>query len=262
MKYTIKELEKILPSITDENDPLIQLCLQDHRKGVQALIKKWQRERERKIAEQKRLEQMTVYEQNARKQGFSVIAGVDEAGRGPLAGPVVAAAVIMPEDTLITEVNDSKKLTQKKREELYSMITERAITHGIGIVGTDEIDRLNIYEATKKAMNIAVNGLSHVPDYLLIDAVELHTPFAGEVLVKGDAKSYSIACASIIAKVYRDRLMTEYGKRYPEYGFEKNMGYGTKEHILAIKKYGVTPIHRKSFSPVKEILDRYANITE
>lgn len=257
---TIKEIEILLQSISEENDPFIKECLQDDRKGVQNLVKRWKKKHEAMLKERQRLEKMMVYEQNARKQGFRVIAGIDEVGRGPLAGPVVAASVILPEDVYIPGINDSKKLSKIKREQLSEEIQRKALAVGIGVVDADVIDEINIYQATKKAMNIAVHQLSTFPDYLLIDAMEIDVPITQCSLIKGDARSISIASASIVAKVYRDRLMAEYSKKYPEYHFEKNMGYGTVEHIQALQKFGPTPIHRKTFAPVKQMCNNILTI--
>jgi len=182
------------------------------------------------------------------------IAGVDEAGRGPLAGPVVAAAVIFDNDFFLKEVNDSKKLTEKAREEIFPEIINNAMAYGTGIVWQNEIDRINILQATLKAMKIAVSKLSATPDLILIDG---NKTFFSEIktqpVIKGDSKSFAIAAASIIAKVTRDRIMLEASGKFPEYGWERNKGYGTKQHIAAIKKYGITPYHRKSF--LSRILD-------
>ena len=171
MVYSIKQIEEIIKTITDENDPFIKKCLHDERKGVQKLVKRWQKEQERKKQEQIRLEKLTIYEREARRQGFHHIAGIDEVGRGPLAGPVVSAAVILPENFFIPGIDDSKKLTAKKRDELYGKIMDHAVAVGIGIVEAEEIDKLNILKATKKAMNMAINELSVFPDYILVDAV-------------------------------------------------------------------------------------------
>lgn len=255
MAYTIKQIEEKLQQITDENDSFIKECSLDERKGVQVLLEKWKKTKEKEKIERARFAEMTKYEQEARKQGFSLIAGIDEVGRGPLAGPIVASAVILPENIFIPGLNDSKKLSFKKREELYEQIYQSAISVGIGVVSPEEIDRLNIYEATKKAMLDALQQLTPFPDYLLIDAMELVTPIPQRSIIKGDANSMSIASASIIAKVYRDRLMLDYHKQYPQYRFDKNMGYGTKDHLEALEKYGPTPIHRKSFSPIKEMVE-------
>lgn len=177
------------------------------------------------------------------------IAGIDEAGRGPLAGPVVCACVIMPldEDKLIDGINDSKKLTEKKREELYDKIIERAIAYSIVEVDERTIDRINILNATKHGMKRALDGLKVKPDIVLIDAVKLDTNLPQDNIIKGDAKSYNIASASILAKVYRDRLMKELSEKYPQYNFAKHKGYGTKEHIENLKKYGKCELHRETF---------------
>lgn len=186
--------------------------------------------------------------------GCQVVAGIDEAGRGPLAGPVVAAAVILPDEAAISGLNDSKKLTAKRREELYEQIISCPdILYSIGIVEAAEIDELNILRATHLAMRKAVEGLAKTPDMCLIDGLPVKGfPFPQEAIVKGDAKSLSIAAASIMAKVTRDRIMKEHALVYPEYGFEKHSGYGTKAHMEALNKYGPTPIHRRSFAPVAQ----------
>ncbi len=189
----------------------------------------------------------TSFEQKHLKKGYKYVAGVDEVGRGPLAGPVVCAAVIMPTDTLIDGVKDSKKLTEKKREELDALIRERAVAYSIFEVSPEEIDRINILNAVKKCMTGAVNGLSVTPDVTIVDGVDIGLAFNAEYVIKGDDKCYSVSCASIIAKVYRDNLMKEYAKTYPEYSFEKHKGYGTKEHIGKIKEIGPCILHRKTF---------------
>lgn len=191
---------------------------------------------------------MLEFETALMKEGISLIAGIDEAGRGPLAGPVVAASVIMPFDTFVEGVNDSKKLSAKKRDELFDKIRETALCCTVGIADEKVIDDINILNATKKAMLDAVNALDPVPECLLIDAVHLDgTDLRQCSVIKGDARSYSIAAASIIAKVTRDRIMLEYDKMYPEYGFASHKGYGSKAHIEALRKYGPCPIHRKLF---------------
>lgn len=190
-----------------------------------------------------------LYEQNAVNAGYKVVCGIDEAGRGPLAGPVHAAAVILPIGLEIEGLNDSKKLTEKKREQLFDIICEKAIDYSIGIATEKEIDEINILNATFLAMHRAVEGLKNKPDYALIDGNQYpKIPFVTEeTVVKGDAKSMSIAAASILAKVSRDRFMLEKAKEYPEYCFEKHKGYGTKAHYEAIKEFGPSPIHRKTF---------------
>ena len=180
-------------------------------------------------------------------EGARLIGGMDEAGRGPLAGPVVAAAVVMPLDEIIEGVDDSKKLSEKKREMLFDRIIEKAIAYKIVAVDEKEIDRINILQATKKAMTECVLGLSVKPDIVLVDAVKLALEVPTKAIIKGDALSYSIGAASILAKVYRDRLMRECDKLYPAYGFAKHKGYGTKDHIDAIRMVGPCPIHRRTF---------------
>ena len=187
------------------------------------------------------------YEKEFLQKGYALIGGVDEVGRGPLAGPVVCASVIMPLDDIIIGVDDSKKLSKKKREMLYDKILEKAIAYSIQKVEPSVIDEINILNATKLCMKNAIETLSVKPDVVLIDAVKLDLSVQTFSIIKGDLKSYSIGCASIIAKVFRDRLMEEYAKTYPEYGFEKHSGYGTKQHITAIKEIGACPIHRKTF---------------
>lgn len=177
------------------------------------------------------------------------VCGIDEAGRGPLAGPVVVASVIMKPDSMIEGVNDSKKISEKKREKLYELITEEAVSYGVGIITQEEIDDINILQATKKGLTVALNSMDIKPDMILVDALKgidtLGIPYLS--IIKGDATSYSIAAASIIAKVTRDRIMREWDKVYPEYGFISHKGYGTAKHIEAIKKYGLCPLHRRSF---------------
>lgn len=198
--------------------------------------------------EKLRQEKMWEIERSLKKKGYKYIAGVDEAGRGPLAGPVYAAAVILPEEADLSGINDSKKLTPKKREELFDKIIDTAISYSIFSVDEKEIDEINILNATHRAMNGAVNGLSEKPDYVIIDGNSIKgMELPHETVVKGDAKSISIAAASILAKVARDRYIDEMGKVYPEYGFENHKGYGTKAHTDAILKYGVCPIHRRTF---------------
>lgn len=195
---------------------------------------------------------MKEFETELYNNGINFIAGIDEVGRGPLVGPVVTAAVILPKDFYDERINDSKKLTEKKRELLYDVIMENAISVGIGISNEDVIDEINILNATKRAMLKAVNNLNVKPEHLLIDAVKLNTDIPQTSIIKGDAKSESIAAASIIAKVTRDRMMVELDKIHPEYDFKHNKGYGTKRHIEAIRKYGIIKEHRKTFAPCDE----------
>ena len=203
-----------------------------------------------KEKEEQRLLLLKEKENDLRKKGFQYICGIDEAGRGPLAGPVVVASVIMPVDSMIEGVNDSKKVSEKKREKIYEQILEEAISYGVAIIGQDEIDEINILNATKKGLTISLQELTLKPDLILVDALNgidtMGIPY--DSVIKGDAKCYSIAAASIIAKVTRDRIMREWDKIYPEYGFEKHKGYGTAAHIAAIREYGLCPIHRRSFT--------------
>lgn len=219
----------------------------DGRAGVRKLAaayeKKWQAYKE----EQRRLEGMREFERKYGEQ-YKCICGVDEAGRGPLAGPVVAGAVVLPEDCEILYLNDSKKLSAKRRGDLFEEIKEKAVSYGIGISSPARIDEINILQATYEAMAHAVKDLDVVPDLLLNDAVTIpQIPVRQIGIIKGDAKSVSIAAASIVAKVTRDRLMTEYAELYPEYGFEGHKGYGSAAHIGALKKFGPCPIHRVTF---------------
>jgi ribonuclease HII len=201
--------------------------------------------------EKRRIEEMCVYEKEYADCEY--ICGIDEVGRGPLAGPVVACAVVLPKSAGILYVNDSKKLSEKKREELYDVITKEAVSFGIGVVDWKRIDEINILQATYEAMRQAINNLSVKPDILLNDAVTIPGVDIKQVpIIKGDAKSLSIASASIVAKVTRDRMMVEYDKTYPEYDFASNKGYGTAAHIAALKQFGATPIHRKTF--IKNLL--------
>lgn len=224
----------------------IQNHSEDTRTGVIQLITRAQKKIDALDAEMNRLEEMMSYEMKYEHLGY--ICGIDEAGRGPLAGPVVAGAVILPMDCRIMYLNDSKQLSEKKREALYDEIMEKALAVGVGIVGPVRIDEINILQATYEAMREAVSKLQIVPQILLNDAVTIPQITLPQVpIIKGDAKSLSIAAASVIAKVTRDRLMREYDKVMPEYGFAANKGYGAATHIEALKKYGASPIHRASF---------------
>ena len=202
-----------------------------------------------KEKEEQRLLQLKEIDKEFFDMGLKYVCGIGEAGRGPLAGPVVVASVILPENSMIEGINDSKKVSESKREKLYDIILQEAISYGIGIIYQDEIDEINILQATKKGLHEAVMKMEIKPNVILVDALTgidtLGIPYKS--IIKGDAKSYSIGAASIIAKVTRDRIMREWDKVYPEYGFAGHKGYGTAKHIEAIKKYGLTPIHRKTF---------------
>ena len=218
----------------------------DERPGVQKLVDKYDKIYIKYTAEVARMEQMKEYER--KYASYEYIAGIDEVGRGPLAGPVVTCAVILPKDCNILYINDSKQLSEKKREELYDIIMEKAVACGIGYATPERIDEINILQATYEAMRDAIRSLRVQPDILLNDAVTIPGVNMKQVpIIKGDAKSISIGAASIIAKVTRDRLMVEYDKVFPQYDFAGNKGYGSAAHIQALKKFGPTPIHRRSF---------------
>ena len=218
----------------------------DNRSGVVSLISKYKKQEEKLEEEKRRMEDMYIYER--KYADFQYICGIDEVGRGPLAGPVVAGAVILPKNCDILYLNDSKKLSEKMRESLYDEIMEKAVATGIGIVGPNVIDEINILQATYEAMRIAISNLKVRPDLLLNDAVTIPQVDIRQVpIIKGDAKCASIAAASIIAKVTRDRLMEQYDEVLPGYGFASNKGYGSATHIQALKDMGATPIHRQSF---------------
>ena len=256
---TIKDIKEALAQIDCLDDDRWDLYASDIRIGVQKAIVQRKKAIQAEIDEDVRLETMLRYEKELYQKGYQAIAGIDEVGRGPLAGPVVTACVILPKDCKIRHLNDSKKIPKKHHEEIYEEVLARALGVGIGIVDNDTIDRVNIYEATKLGMLQAIEqmkGEVTKPDYLLIDAMQLDTPIPQLSLIKGDANSLSIAAASIVAKVTRDRMMAEYAKEYPGYAFDKNVGYSTKDHLAGLKQYGVTPIHRKSFEPIKSMLSK------
>lgn len=247
MNKSISEIKREFEQADKQNLPLLYAAYaEDNRAGVVSLISKYQKLEEKYKKELARLEQMHMYEQ--KYADFPHICGIDEVGRGPLAGPVVAGAVILPKDCRILYVNDSKKLSEQKREELYDEIMEKAVATGIGIVSPARIDEINILQATFEAMRLAIGQLEVEPDLLLNDAVTIPGVSMRQVpIIKGDAKSASIAAASIIAKVTRDRLMVQYDAVLPGYGFAGNKGYGSAVHIAALKKIGPTPIHRTGF---------------
>lgn len=226
---------------------------------MQVLALKPMKPASRKINEIERLRlfDLNIFERAARQKGFSVIAGIDEAGRGPLAGPVVAAACVIPADVFIEGVDDSKKLTVMKRQEIFErLMADSRLSYGVGIISHQQIDEINILQATILAMLQAVASLCCVPDWLLVDGLKLNHPsIPSEKIIAGDQKSQSIAAASIIAKETRDRLMVEYDAQWPQYGFARHKGYGTVAHLAALAKYGPSPIHRRSFSPIKEPLN-------
>lgn len=251
---TVRQIAMWLENQTEIDNCLLECLLADSRQGVKNAARQFQKRKTRAAAEKERVDALHAYERLHRTAGIQYIAGVDEAGRGPLAGPVVAAAVILPPDIYIPFINDSKKLSPAQRDVLYDLICAEAISYGVGIADHNRIDRINILQATFEAMSEAVKQLNPKPQVLLNDAV--NNPRIHGIpqvpIIKGDALSISIAAASIIAKVTRDRLMDEYALLYPQYGFAKHKGYFTEEHQQALRKFGPCPIHRRSFSPVAE----------
>ena len=252
---TIKEIKEQLASIQRLDDPLLTELEQDSRSGVIQAIAKRKKEIQKRLDEDERLEKMLAYEKELYTQGIQLIAGVDEVGRGPLAGPVVAAAVILPKACKIPGLNDSKKIPKSKHKEIYEAVLQNAIAIGIGIKDNQVIDQVNIYEATKLAMREAIGQLEPQPQHLLIDAMRLDVPISQTSIIKGDANSLSIAAASIVAKVTRDQMMEEFDRKYPGYDFAQNAGYGTAKHLAGLDQLGVTPIHRRSFEPIKSMCE-------
>ena len=252
---TIKGIKERLASIQRLDDPLLTELEQDSRSGVIQAIAKRKREIQKRIDEDERLEGMLTYEKECYARGMELIAGVDEVGRGPLAGPVVAAAVILPKACKIPGLNDSKKIPKYKHKEIYEAVLQNAIAIGIGVKDNHVIDQVNIYEATKLAMMEAIGQLDPQPQHLLIDAMKLDLPISQTSIIKGDANSLSIAAASIVAKVTRDQMMEEFDREYPGYDFAQNAGYGTSNHLAGLDQLGVTPIHRRSFEPVKSMCE-------
>ena len=252
MSQSIGEIKALLQAADLKGLPaFINTYKEDERAGVASLVEKAKKQLNAYEKELARTEKMRTFEKEY--ASYSYICGIDEVGRGPLAGPVVAGAVILPKDCDILYLNDSKQLSEKKREELYDVIMEKAVSTGLGFVSPERIDEINILQATYEAMREAIAKLSPQPDLLLNDAVTIPEVAIRQVpIIKGDAKSISIAAASIIAKVTRDRLMVQYDSVFPEYGFASNKGYGAAAHIEALRKYGPTPIHRRSF--IKNLL--------
>ena len=252
---TIKEVKERLAMIDELDHPFFEELILDGRAGVQAAISKRKRELQKQVDEDLRLEKMLAYEKELYTQGIQLIAGVDEVGRGPLAGPVVAAAVILPKACKIPGLNDSKKIPKSKHKEIYEAVLQNAIAIGIGVKDNQVIDQVNIYEATRLAMMEAIGQLDPQPQHLLIDAMRLDLPISQTSIIKGDANSLSIAAASIVAKVTRDQMMEEFDREYPGYDFAQNAGYGTTKHLAGLDQLGVTPIHRRSFEPVKSMCE-------
>ncbi|SHN15983.1 ribonuclease HII [Gracilibacillus kekensis] len=246
-KWTINQIKDYLFSDEKPSEDLLKKLYCDQRIGVKKMLNQYENRLAAKQAEEDHFLKISRFEQELWKNGLTHIAGVDEVGRGPLAGPVVAAAVILPSDFKLLGINDSKKLSKKKRELYYHYITTHATDYSVGVVDAAEIDRINILQASKKAMYHAINGLMKI-DYVLIDAVKLEKlSVPSNAIIKGDQKSMSIAAASIVAKVTRDKMMENIHEKYPSYDFHKNSGYGTKVHLKAIEENGLTRYHRRSF---------------
>jgi ribonuclease HII len=253
-EWSIKEIKDKLISITDEQDTHFIEWMKDGRKGVQSEIKKWYKLQEKNRNQLTKFHEMKKFETELYESSITYIAGIDEVGRGPLAGPVLTAAVILPKDFVLIGLDDSKKLSKDKREKFYEIIKAEALSIAIGECSAEEIDRVNIYEATKIAMVKSIESLHIKPEHLLIDAMKLQTLIPQTSIIKGDSKSISIAAASVIAKVERDRIMDEYDSFYPGYSFSKHKGYGTPQHVEALQLNGISPIHRKSFAPIKNMI--------
>ncbi|MFM1650748.1 ribonuclease HII [Brevibacillus sp. B_LB10_24] len=254
---SITEIREYLSKQEEVSASVLKQLLADQRKGVVELARQLTQRQERQAKLAAKWEEMSQYERACRQQGKTIVVGIDEVGRGPLAGPVVAAAVALKEDFYLPGLDDSKKVPEAMRQAFYEVIMREAQYVGIGIVSAERIDEINILEATREAMRHAVLEAGTRPDICLIDAVQIPDfPFEQRPIIGGDGKSVSIAAASIVAKVTRDRLMAEYSLLYPEYGFEKNAGYGTEEHLRALHLVGPSPIHRRTFGAVKELAAR------
>lgn len=254
----VNQIKQHLSSVDLDKIPeAIKIYLEDERISIKKLIEQYQKKYIKYQNELQRIKEISKYETELYQKGKAFIAGIDEVGRGPLAGPVMTCAVILPKDCNVLGINDSKKLSASQRENICIQLKKIAIDISISKVEADEIDKINILQSVYKSMKQSVNNLNTKPDIVLVDAVSIPDINVEQLsIVKGDAKSISIAAASIIAKVTRDKLMDEYSKKYPEYGFERNKGYGTKEHIDAIKKYGLCPIHRRTFVKNLEVLTK------
>jgi len=252
-EMSIKEIQSLIEKMDEVPKDFLQWLRHDKRKGVNELARRIEAAQAKQTRLIEQWEEMTTYERLYRSQGKTHVFGVDEVGRGPLAGPVVASAVCLRADFYLPGLNDSKKVPPAMREAFYDVITRDAIAIGIGVVSAERIDEINILQATREAMRLAIEQVTVQPDICLIDAVQLpDLPCEQVAIIGGDAKSVSIAAASIVAKVTRDRLMAEYADTYPMYGFEHNAGYGTAEHLQALETYGPCPLHRRTFTGVKE----------
>ncbi|WP_028782769.1 ribonuclease HII [Thalassobacillus devorans] len=249
-KWTIAEVKELL-SHKQLTEKEVEELRNDTRKGVQKLLFQYEQQLRKKNTMLLKYQQMMEFEKRQYRLGNHFVAGIDEAGRGPLAGPVVAGCVVLHKDYYLEGLNDSKQLSKEKRESFFEQIATDALAYGTGIVTNEEIDRYNIFQATKMAMSRALKKLDMTPDHVLIDAVKLEgLPCSSESLIKGDQRSVSIAAASVIAKVTRDRMMQDLHEEFPMYDFKSNQGYGTKSHMEALEQFGPSPYHRRSFSPV------------
>ncbi len=247
-RMTLAELAAFLNGRENLSSAEEELLKRDCRRGAAELLERYHRRMEARFKEEERLQKMFFEEENLWSRGFNAVAGVDESGRGPLAGPVVAAAVILDRDCLIDRLNDSKQLSISTREKIFDQIVVSARCYGLGSASSKEIDRLNIHEASMLAMKRALKTLSIQPDYVLVDGYAIrHCPFKQKAITGGDALSLSIAAASVLAKVSRDRIMINLHRQYPAYGFDRHMGYGTEEHRRALSRCGPCPAHRRSF---------------
>lgn len=245
---TVDEIARWLESKQNLTSEELEALCEDPRKTVARLVERWQDKKRRRVVESERLTSLLALEHEYIRVGYSVIAGTDEAGRGPLAGPIVAAAVVLDPKTPIAGVDDSKRISPKKREVLFEKLQREALSIGMGIIDSQEIDSRGIGDANKRAMEIAVKGLCGVPDLVLVDGnVVPDFGIPAKAVLQGDSRCYSVACASIIAKVTRDRIMERLDSEYPQYGFRKHKGYGTKQHISAIERFGLCPYHRITF---------------
>jgi len=256
MNQSIKEIAEELKSISTISDPRIERWRLDSRKGVSKLIEAFERNIKAKELLRNKFVEMSSFEEEAKHNQYKFVAGIDEVGRGPLAGPGLAAAVILPSDFYLPGLDDSKRLSSKSKKYLYEEIQAHALAIGIGIATAKEIDTINIYQATKLAMVRAVENSKVEPDYLLIDAMTLDVTIPQQSIVQGDSKSISIAAASIIAKVTRDHIMEKLSEKFPYYKFEKNAGYGTREHLDGLEHHGICEEHRVSFAPIRNILNK------
>lgn len=258
----ISDIKTIL-SDTSVDKEIVATLRKDDRLGVKKLLEAYEKKIEKKAKLKVEYKQKSIYEEKCYTLGLNKICGVDEVGRGPLAGPVVAAAVILKKNSYFEGLTDSKKLSEKKREELDEKIRKEALAYAIAAVDNTTIEQYNIYQASKIAMKKAVESLDIKPDYILVDAMPLdNVEIKSHSIIKGDEKSISIAAASVLAKVYRDKLMKQYAKQYPYYDFENNMGYGTKKHLEGLKQYGISPIHRRDFEPIKSMIKRGIDETQ